>query len=376
VLLVLLQLVGGSLEIFGGTLGTWLKYVMNGIGVVAGVILVRWQLQTMDGISDVIHRMDRIAQGNMSESCLNNRSDELGDMYNAMIAMQTHLKVMLAEIVEAAERLRVDSSELENRVSLLHAEAAQQSESVTRIAANVEELSSAVHEVAVSADNAAGEAQGSRQLLDEAVASMREGRAASERMVDTVNQASQTMRQLFEAIRKIDTVSDGIKEISGQTNLLALNAAIEAARAGEAGRGFAVVADEVRKLAERAGSQTSEISQIVAEVQVITRQALAVMEQTGREVSEADKAMNHTDEGLGQVSAKSETVNSLARHIARAAAEESRATEDISGHLARIVSGIEDNLKHQDNVRERSEQLAGIAHSLQTLVSYFRLDRP
>jgi aerotaxis receptor len=372
VLLVILQVAAiFSLELPGGT---WLGHVLCGAGVLAGLLLIHWQRRTLDGMVNATSLMDRIAQGNLADAIPEGRRDELGAMYNAMITMQTHLKVMLAEIDEAAQRIRGNSSQLEDTMGAIHGESSRQSESVSRIAANVEELSTAAKEVAAGADETARAVQESHDELNGAMRRMSDGRLASRQMVETMRQASEIVRQLSNAILQIDTVSSGIREISAQTNLLALNAAIEAARAGEAGRGFTVVADEVRKLSERANGQTDEISHTVGEIQSVTQEALTAMEQAAAQVAEAEQAMDQSDAGLSQVAEKGETMNGMARHIARAAAEESQATTDIATHLSRILTGIEENVGSLETVRQRTVSLSGIANELRRLLSYFHFD--
>ena len=377
ILLVVLQLCSNFLGLFGGgsQLATWVGHGLGVSGILAGLLLVRWQGQTLEGVEQATRLMDHIAQGDLTDTIPNHRRDELGQMAHAMIAMQAHLKVMLAEIADAAQRIKGGSGHLEGEMGTIHGEFTQQSESVSHIAAEVDELSTAARQVATGAQDTASAVNESRAALEDAVKRMLEGRQASRLVVDTVQRASQTMRQLFESILQIGVVSRGIREISEQTNLLALNAAIEAARAGEAGRGFAVVADGVRKLAERTSSQTSEISRTVAEIQSVTQEALTAMEQAGGQVDEADQAMDRSDEGLAQVASRGEAMSVLAQQIAQAAAAESRSTEDIARHLARILDGIEGNVAHLESAHHRTQDLTQVADGLRSLISYFRYIR-
>jgi aerotaxis receptor len=374
VALVALQLISSALELLGGAGISWLTQLLGAGGLLAGMLLVFWQHQTLNGMENVTRLMDRIAQGNLTDAIPVGHRDELGKMYNAMIAMQAHLKVMLAEIDEAGERILRDVSQLEDKTNVIYQESSQQSESVSHIVTSVEELSGAVQEIAAGAEATAHAVQESRDVLSGVAAQMRDGREASRRVVEAVEHAGTTIGHLSEAVQQIGKVSIGIKEIAEQTNLLALNAAIEAARAGEAGRGFAVVADEVRKLAERAGGQAGEISHTVEGIQTITREALSAMEQAGHQVDDAEQAMSHSDQGLAQVAEKEDAMHVMAQRIASAAAEESETTGGIATHLTRISNGIRDNVEHVENARQRTINLSRIADELRTLIAYFRFD--
>jgi methyl-accepting chemotaxis protein len=165
-----------------------------------------------------------------------------------------------------------------------------------------------------------------------------------------------------------------INDIADQTNLLALNAAIEAARAGEQGRGFAVVADEVRKLAERTTAATKEIAQMIESVQKETKLAVGAMEEGTRQVGEGVQTTNQAGESLAEIIHMSEQVGEMITQIATAAAEQSTATEQINNSMDQIANLVKESAAGAQQSAQACQDLSGLAFELQKMVSNFKLD--
>lgn len=349
--------------------------LLGASSVVAGIWLLVIQNKMMDIIQRIIGRLDHIAQGDLTDPIPLHRVDELGRLNDSLVTMQTHLKAMLAQIAEAADEVGDNADILSGEMDQTRQVTNRQFDAASSIAAAVEELVSSVNEIASSAQQASQAVGASHDLLSDASQRMSESQDASKNVVATVHGAGQAMSELFKSISAIDRVSQVIRGIADQTNLLALNAAIEAARAGEAGRGFAVVADEVRKLAENSSKQTAEITASVVDIQRITQIAVSTMETAGSHVAGADTAVSAARLGLDAVSHHGEEVASISRHIADGTLQQSAAGNEIASQVAGIVSGIEQTSSSIAEVTEKTVQMKNTSSRLRELISYFKFFR-
>jgi len=375
--MVLLQCLGGLVGLFGHHLGAssglidGLLQLFGVLGIAAGVALVMLQRQTLDILGKITERLDHISQGDLTDEIPIHRLDELGKLNDGLLTMQTHLKVMMAEIAGMAAAVGDNAKTLSQEMDGVYQQSEQQSSSVMNIASTMEEVSASVRQVADSAQTAADAVSESSVSLRQVTSQMQQSREASQAVVTTVSDASATMLNLFQSIQQIGTITQGIHEIAEQTNLLALNAAIEAARAGEMGRGFAVVADEVRKLAERSRVQTDEIGKTVQAIQLATQEAVGSMDAAGEQVKKTDTQMDATEAGLLKTAEQGERISDMARHIASASDEQSRASENVTQNTSQIAAAIESNLAILAEARASAENLDATAVKLHELIEYF-----
>jgi len=349
--------------------GTLLSLLVLGL---AGWWLVRSILQP---IHRVIRHFSHIAQGNLTDEIDISGRDEIGRVLTDLACMQVNLKAMLDQVQAASRAIETQSRRVEWQTASVVDQSEQQLDSAASTAAATEEFSQSVQHVAASAGETAAAADSAQEQVNAAKTSMDQSMAASTRVVDAVAASSHTIQELNGATARIGAITETIREIAEQTNLLALNAAIEAARAGEQGRGFAVVADEVRKLAERTANSTQDIASMVAEVSRVTERAIESMDHAVQEVESGIGMIRESGAGLGRITTSSQRVTGMARSIADAAREQALASEQVASNMNRIAGLVESNLEAANQARQAVHELVGAANELQALVGRFKLIR-
>jgi methyl-accepting chemotaxis protein len=234
-------------------------------------------------------------------------------------------------------------------------------------------MSAMVQEVAKSANSAVQKARESGDAASKGGTVVKQTVAGMNRIAESVRELQNVINDLMQNSEKIGDVIGVIDDVADQTNLLALNAAIEAARAGEQGRGFAVVADEVRKLAERTTSSTKEIAAMIKSIQENTSRAFSSMEHSAKEVAEGMTSAAEAGTALEGILSGSQMVASMIDQIARAAEQQSAAAQEISSNIESIASISKQNTSGAQQTSSAAEELSSLTGELQQLVSKFRL---
>ena len=344
------------------------------VGII--ILLVGINLLSSDihrGVKALKDTLDKVAQGDLTASVAIKRKDELGEMGQSLENTTKHLKHIVEGVKRAADKATDSSASLSHQMELVISRGVTRNERVLYVTAAMEEISVANSEVASSASDAGEAVHRNEEYARQGDSNMGKNRAAMGKVVATAHNSVAIVSNLSESIQKIGQITTVIKEIAEQTNLLALNAAIEAARAGEQGRGFAVVADEVRKLAERTSTSTSEISGVVESIQKGTEAAVLSMTEVEQEVQECASFNQMTGEALKQIVEAANQVTGLVGHIANKAKAQTSATDDVARGMEEISVLSKENSENIRQVGHSANDVSNIAGELQQLVGQFRV---
>ncbi|HTF99372.1 MAG TPA: methyl-accepting chemotaxis protein [Nitrospirota bacterium] len=344
--------------------------VAGAAGVAVSVFIVRGILGSILGVKSAA---DAASSGDLSRDVPVKSDDEIGEMARSFNTMNANLRRIVGEIntstttlASSSEELSATSDDMNKGSQQLSSQTEQVVTAITEVSQTIMDMAKNATQAAEASKNASETALKGKQIVDNTSADM--GKIAK-----TVQSAAGTIEELGRSSAQIGEIVAVINGIADQTNLLALNAAIEAARAGEQGRGFAVVADEVRKLAERTGQATKDISQRIESIQQAAAESVDAMKQGSDEVDKGVGLAREASSSLNQIVQASNNAMDMVQRIAAATEQQSAATEEVTQNMEHISDITKQTSASTDQVRVSSSELSKLASALQEMTAWFKI---
>ncbi|MBB5021337.1 methyl-accepting chemotaxis protein [Desulfurispira natronophila] len=352
-------------------------YLITGAFIMAAVMagLIVWLLQVLVArpLAQVVGAAKRIADGDFQQKLNWQRQDEIGELANAFNRMASSLSAAMFNVNHAVESVASGSQELAATAEQMMQAANEQDQSTSELAAAVSEMHSTVEQIAQNIEMTAERGQEANDSAQEGYAAVAQAIEVVGTITQKVEASSKSVEELGEAVGDINQIADVISDITDQTNLLALNAAIEAARAGEHGRGFAVVADEVRKLAERTQDSTREISDRIHNLQSQAHESVSVIKESVCLVETGNRTASQAGEKLNDITRQTSEMADMVGQVAAAAQQQAATNNQIAQSVERVKGIAEQNSHAASGIAEAANGLSRVSDELQQLVGQFRL---
>ena len=356
--------------------------IRNGAMLIGAVALVvgaglAWGLGRSIGggvrrVKDAIGEISE-GDGDLTRRLPEEGRDEVAELSRGFNRFVDKIHDIIAEVMGSAREVASASTEIAASSEEMSTGMNEQSEQVRQIASAIEEMSASITEVAQKSKDAADKADNSGQTATKGGEVVEQTVAGMNTINEAVSASAASVKELGQRGEQIGQVIEVINDIADQTNLLALNAAIEAARAGEHGRGFAVVADEVRKLADRTTQATEEVAESIRAIQTETEQAVGRMESGTAEVQKGVELAGQAGDSLREIVSGAKDVAGVVQSIAAAAEQQSAASEEVSRNVESITAVTQQASESASQSAAASAQLSSKAESLQQLLGAFKL---
>ena len=350
--------------------------------VIAGIIIISIFIGSFiiansvtSNLFKIIHELEGMAtgKGDLTIRLETKAQDEIGTLVQRFNAFTTHLQLMIKVlanlalgVTESTEEVKKIADHTREGIENQQGEIQQVATAITQMAQTSGEVSNNAGQALEATDQANSESNTSQQVLQQNI----EGIGV---LANNIQNAQSVIQALANEVEQIATASQDIGNIAEQTNLLALNAAIEAARAGEQGRGFAVVADEVRTLAGRTAESTAEIGDIVKRLLENTTQAVEVMEQSKAQAEDAVHQSQDTGESLQKILSSIATINEMNQLVSNSAKEQSNVAEEVSENIVRINTFSDQTVENAQSTSKATQKLSEQATQLKAIVNEFKV---
>ncbi len=345
------------------------------VGVIAAILLsvfLKVMIKPLISLRDALFNIAQ-GEGDLTQRLDAGGHDELGQVAEAFNAFIGNIHILIEDFKGSSENLATMVTKMAEVSERSRGECQRQQQETDMVAAAVSQMSSAAHEIASHAQSAADAAKEADSEGSQGGVVVNEAIEAIQRLAKEIDSATQVINNLETDVSNISSMVDVIRGIAEQTNLLALNAAIEAARAGEQGRGFAVVADEVRTLASKTQDSTEEINRLIERLQSGSKEAVSAMA-SSRETGEMTVAKaNQAGQSLESIARAVSTISDMNIQIATASEEQTAVTEDIARNITAIADATVSVTEAATETDENSQRLAEIGASIREKVDRFKV---